>query len=212
MPSTPASSTRHVAAPLRYSDVGHRQRHRVLTSVVAVIIAWVATGWTAVAPSMAPAGATPLLSLDAPIPLGPGIALTPADGWTFQQNQFGNYVELDNTGNTAKLEVTVGTGQSNDPARELEGNIAQFMQNNGFTNVNLAAPEPKPLNSRFFQQSVTRAFTADDSTPASAEHKGMFTELINTTTGMAAFAAFQASPDTYYIASNDATTMINSML
>jgi len=207
MPSTPASSARHIPAPLRYSDVGHRQRHRVLTRVVAVSIAWAATGWTPVA-----AGAAPLLSLDAPIPLGPGIALTPADGWTFQQNQFGNYVELDNTGNTAKLEVTVGTGQSTDPAHELEGNIAQFMQNNGFTNVNLAPPEPEPLNSRFFQQRVTRAFTADDSTPLAAEHKGMFTELINTATGMAAFAAFQASPDTYYIASNDATTMINSML
>ena len=86
------------------------------------------------------------------------------------------------------------------------------MQNYGFTNVNLAMPDPEPLNSRFFQQKVTRAFTADDPTPPAAEHKGMFTELINTTTGMAVFAAFQARPDTCDLASNDATIMINSIL
>jgi hypothetical protein len=106
-------------------------------------------------------------------------------------------VELDNADNTAKLEVTFGTGQSNNPAQELEGNIERFVQNYGYTNVSLATPDPEPVNSRFFQQSVTREFTADDSTPPAAEHKGIFTELLNTTTGMAAFAAFQASPNAY---------------
>jgi len=212
MPSSPAPSAPHIAPALGSFHTGSRRGRRLLIRIVAVIIAWAAGGLIPVAPAVAPAGATPPLALDEPIFLGPGIALTPAAGWTATPNEFGNYVALENTGRTAKLEVTVGTGQSNDPARELEGNIAQFMQNYGFTNVDLAPPDPEPLNSRFFQQRVTRAFTADDSTPAAAAHKGMFTELINTMTGMAAFAAFQASPDSYYVASNDATTMINSML
>jgi hypothetical protein len=201
------------APPRSYPD-GNRAEHRRRAGVVAVAIAWAAAGLAPFAASAAPAGATPLSPLagSPPIPLGPGIALTPADGWTFQLSPYGNLVELDNADKTAELEVNVGTGQSNNPWRELQGNIAQFMQNNGYTNVNLAPPDPEPLNSRFFQQKVTRAFTADDSTPPGAEHKGMFTELMNTTTGMAAFAAFQASPDVYDLASNDATAMINSML
>ena len=103
----------------------------------------------------------------------------------------------DNADNTAKLEVTVGTGQSNNPAQELEGNIRRSCRTTATPTSNLATPDPEPVNSRFFQQSVTRGFTADDSTPPAAEHKGMFTELVNTTTGMAAFAAFQASTNNY---------------
>jgi hypothetical protein len=182
--------------------------------LVVVVAAAAAAGFTSFAAPVPPAGAAPPppFSAVAPITLGPGISLTPAVGWTVQETPEGNYVELDNPNGTAKLEVTVGSGQSADPAKELDSNVQNFMQNNGYTNVNLAAPVPGSVNSRFFQQQVTQGFTANDPTPPGAAHEGMFTELMNTTTAMAAFAAFQADPDAYDAASPDATNMINSML
>ena len=182
--------------------------------LVAVMAVAATTGFASFASSAAPAGATPTppFSSVAPITLGPGISLTPADGWTVEMTPDGNYAELDNRDATARLEVTVGSGQSADPAKELHNNIQNFMQNYGYTNVNLAEPVSAPVNSRFFQQQVTQGFTANDSTPPGAAHQGMFTELMNTTTAMAAFAAFQADPDAYDAASTDATNMINSML
>jgi hypothetical protein len=185
------------------------------TSYLVAVMAVAATaGFASFAASADPAGATPTspFSSVAPITLGPGISLTPADGWSVQLTPDGNYVELDNPDGTAKLEVTVGSGQSADPGKELNSNVQNFMQDNGYTNVNLAAPVSGPVNSRFFQQQVTQGFTANDSTPPWAAHQGMFTELMNTTTAMAAFAAFQADPDAYDAASADATNMINSML
>jgi hypothetical protein len=214
MPSTPTRSAGPTLPRFVYPDAGKRDARRLPAYLVAVLAAAAAAGFTSFASPVAPAGATPMLpfSTGTPISLGPGISLTPANGWTAQQTPDGNYVELDNAAGTAKLEVTVGSGQSADPVKELNGNVQQFMQNYGYTNVNLAAPVSNPVNSRFFQQSVTQAFTANDSTPPGAAHQGMFTELMNTTTTMAAFAAFQASPDVYDAASVDANNMINSML
>ena len=202
------------AGPTLYPETGKRDRRSVPASLVAVMAAVAAVGFTSFGLPVAPAGATPRapFSKVAPITLGPGISLTPADGWTVQMTPDGNYVELDNPAGNARLEVTVGSGQSADPAKELNGNVQNFMQNYGYTNVNLAAPVSAPVNSRFFQQQVTQGFTANDPTPPGAAHQGMFTELMNTTTAMAAFAAFQADPDAYDAASTDATTMINSML
>jgi hypothetical protein len=201
MPSTPTRSF-----PLIW---------RRLPAYLAAVMAAAATaGFTAFASSVAPAGATPMspFSSGTPITLGPGISLTPADGWKAHQNPDGNYVELDNPNGTARLEVIVGSGQSADPIKELNNNVQNFMQNYGYTNVNLAAPVSSPVDSRYFQQQVTQGFTANDSTPPGAAHQGMFTELMNSTTAMAAFAAFQADPDAYDAASADANNMINSML
>lgn len=206
MPHTPARSAGPALGPITWG--------RVPAYFVAVIAVAAAGGMTPCGLPVAPAGATPTspFSSVAPINLGPGISLTPSDGWTAQMTPDGNYVELDNADSTARLEVTVGSGQSADPAKELNSNVQNFMQNYGFTNVNLAAPASVPVNSRFFQQQVTQRFTADDSTPPGVAHQGMFTELMNTTTAMAAFAAFQADPNAYDAASADATNMINSML
>lgn len=214
MPSTPTRSAGPTLPPLSYPDAGKGDRRRLPAYLVAVMAAAAAAGFTSFASPVAPAGATPTspFSSVAPITLGPGISLTPADGWSVQMTPDGNYAELDNPDNTARLEVTVGSGQSADPAKELNSNVQNFMQNNGYTNVNLAAPASGPVNSRFFQQQITQGFTANDSTPPGAPHQGMFTELMNTTTAMAAFAAFQADPDAYDAASTDATNMINSML
>jgi hypothetical protein len=202
MPFTPARSAGPGMAPLTW--------RRLLAYVVAVTAV---AGFISFALPAAPVGAAPPpFSSIAPITLGPGISLIPADGWSVQLTPDGNYAEIDNPDNTARLEVTVGAGQSADPVKELNGNVHNFMQNYGYTNVNLAEPASAPVNSRFFQQQVTQAFTADDSTPPGAPHQGMFTELMNTTTAMAAFCAFQAEPDAYDAASPDATNMINSML
>ncbi len=197
-----------------YPNTVKRGGRRLPAHLVVVVAAAAAAGFTSFALPVAPAGATPTspFSSVAPITLGPGISLTPADGWTAEMTPDGNYVELDNPDDTARLEVTVGSGQSADPAKELNNNIQNFLQNYGYTNVNLAAPVSAPVSSRFFQQQVTQAFTANDSTPPGAAHQGMFTELMNTTTAMAAFAAFQAGPDAYDGSSADATNMINSML
>lgn len=211
MPSTPARS----AGPTCYpEDTGKRDTHRIPAYFVTVMAAAAAAGFTVFGLPAVPAGATPAspFSSVVPITLGPGIALTPADGWAVHMTPDGNYVELDNPTNTARLEVIVGSGQSADPAKELNGNVQNFMQNYGYTNVNLATPVSAPVNSRLFQQQVTQGFTANDSTPPGAAHQGMFTELMNTTTAMAAFAAFQANPDAYDAASADATNMVNSML
>jgi len=196
------------------SEADKRDRRRPSASLVAVTAAAAVVGFTSFASPVAPAGATPTspFSSVASITLGPGISLTPADGWTVQETPEGNYAELNNANGTAKLEVIVGSGQSADPLKELNSNVQAFMQNYGYTNVNLAAPTSGPVDSRFFQQRVTQGFTANDSTPPGAAHQGTFTELMNTTTAMGAFAAFQANPDAYDAASADATSMINSML
>lgn len=195
--------------PLIYPDAGKRDGRRLSAYLVAVMAAAAIAGFIAFALPVAPASATPS---SAPITLGPGISLTPAAGWSVQQTPQGNYVELDSPDGKAKLEVIVGSGQSANTAKELNSNVQNFMQSYGYTNVNLAPPVSGSVDSRLFQQQVTQGFTANDSTPPGAPHQGMFTELMNTTTTMAAFAAFQASPDAYDAASTDATNMINSML
>lgn len=165
-------------------------------------------------PMAAPAGANPTMpfSRGTPIPLGPGISVTPADGWTIANGQqTDNEVILQNADQTAVLDVTVGQGDSNDPAQELKNNAQQFVQRLGFNNINLAMPDSGTLDSRFFQKQVTQGFIANDKKGAPC--RGMFTEMMNTATGMAAFAAFAAQPpDAYDAASNDVNTMMNSML
>jgi hypothetical protein len=218
MPSTAAPSARYAPAGRTHPEIRDREGRRSRAGIGALITASVvvaAAALTPLEPQAAPACAAPMSpsSGNAPIHLGPGISLTPADGWTINQ-ETDNYVHLDNADGTAILEVTVGTGRFSAPAPELDSDIQQYMQNYGYTNVQLAPPESGPVNSRIFQQVVTRGFTADDSTPSGTAHKkGMFTELMNNWTRMAAFAAFQGdAPDAYDAAHNDATDMINSML
>jgi hypothetical protein len=214
MPSTAAPSDRHAPSRRTHRE-GHRARAGISALIIASVVVAAAASLTPLGPQAAPAGAAPMSpsSGSPPIALGPGISLTPADGWTINQ-ETDNYVELDNADGTARLEVTVGTGQFSGPAPELDSDIQQYLQNYGYANVELAPPESAPVNSRIFQQVVTRGFTADDSTPSGTAHrKGMFTELMNNWTRMAAFAAFQGgAPDAYDAARNDATDMINSML
>jgi hypothetical protein len=197
--------------PFTASRSANREGRRVRKHLVATMIAAVIAGLTLLASPVAPGHAAPLppFSRGAPIPLGPGISLTPADGWTVA-GQTDNEVVVTNASQNALLDVRVGTADSNDPAQELKTNGQQFLQSNGLSNVNLAAPQPGTVDSRFFQQRVTQGFTANDS--KGVAQKGTFTELMNTGTSMAAFAAFQATPDAYDAGSNDATTMINSML
>ena len=215
MPSTRMRSAGQNPPQVSDPHAVNREGRRLRVYPVALMIAAAVVGFTQFASPTAPAGATPTtpFSRGAPIPLGPGISLTPADGWTILNGQqTDNEVILQNADQTAVLDVTVGAGDSNDPAQELNQNVQQFVQRIGFTNVMLATPDSGPLDSRFFQKRVTQGFTANDSAPPGAPHKGILTELINTASRMAAFAAFVADPGAYDAASDDATNMINSML
>lgn len=178
-----------------------------------------AAGQPAVAAASTPArpAATPMstsASTNAKINLGPGITLTPASGWDIKRPGDNEALLVDDNAD-ATLDVIVGSGQSNDSAAELVNDIQQVVPlNSNVTNINKAKCQSGNLDSRQFQQLTKCGFSADVTTAqATVKIRGVFVELMNPTSGMAAFAMFSAAnPTAFDAATNDVSAMLQSML
>ncbi len=162
------------------------------------------------------AGGTPALAFTAAgeaIDLGYGISLTPADGWTID-TQGKNLVVLWNDEFEALFDAVVHPVAVTDVEQLLADLIAHYTEGMSLTNVQLSQVKTATLNSKNFQKMASRGFTADYSTQqGSGKLYGMFAELLNTSTGLAAFAILAAyTRGSFKACVADGNAMITSML
>jgi hypothetical protein len=177
-----------------------------------------ASGVPAAATPMSPrapaAAASPMsTSSNATIGLGPGISLTPADGWEVL-DQTDNAVVVVLRKLLTRFEVTVGTGQSKDAKTQLAKDIAQLPDHSNLNNVAIEKCRSETLDSREFDQDDTCGFTADFVTNQGAEKVvGYVIELMNTASGIGALATvYAANSDEVNAAAPDAIAMLKSMV
>jgi hypothetical protein len=159
------------------------------------------------------AGETMLAVSGKPVEVVEGVSLTPADGWTVEEQDKGVAL-LMNADKTAMLFVTAGVSDSKDAAEVLAADMQKFAEENSMANVKVTKPKTGTLDSKNFQEVVSRGFTGDlETQQGTINLVGMFAELMNTSTGMSAFIVYNApSEDDYDASSEDADTMISSML
>jgi hypothetical protein len=159
------------------------------------------------------AGETMLAVSGKPVEVVEGVSITPADGWTVDTEDKG-LVILMNADKSAMLFVTAGVTDSKDAAEVLDADIQKFVEENGMANVKVTKPKTGTLDSKNFQETVTRGFTGDlETQQGTLNLVGMFAELMNTSTGMSAFIVYNApSEDEYDASAEDADSMISSML
>jgi hypothetical protein len=170
------------------------------------IVALMSTGMPLVGERMLAVGGKPVEVVE-------GVSLTPASGWTVE-NQDKGVVMLMNAKKDAMLLVAAGVADSKDAAAVLDADMRKFIENFGLTNVKGTKPKTGTLDSKTFQESVSRGFTGDAETQQGTINVvGMFAELMNTSTGMSAFIVYQApGQDEYDASAEDADKMISSML
>jgi hypothetical protein len=159
------------------------------------------------------AGETMLAVSGKPVEVVEGVSITPADGWTVDTQDKG-LVILMNADKTAMLFVAAGVTDSKDAAQVLDADIQKFVEENGLANTKVTKPKTGTLDSKNFQEVVSRGFTGDlETQQGTINLVGMFAELMNTSTGMSAFIVFNApSEDDYDAAADDADSMIGSLL
>jgi hypothetical protein len=148
-----------------------------------------------------------------PVEVIQGVSVTPADGWTVDTQDKG-LVILMNGDKTAMLFVTAGVTDSKDTAAVLDADIQKFVEENSLANAKVTKPKTGTLDSKNFQEVVSRGFVGDlETQQGTINLVGMFAELMNTSTGMSAFIVFNApSQDDYDASAEDADNMIGSML
>ncbi|MBW0019873.1 MAG: hypothetical protein JO236_20300 [Mycobacterium sp.] len=147
--------------------------------------------------------------------LAPGISVTPAPGWTVE-DQGSGWVILHNAFSTAELEVKIKPARGTDPVAVLQSDINQLssLSTTGLTNVrDLSAPTSKPVQSANFQQESGIDYTADGTSRMGLIPViGSFIELLNTSTHQSAFVVFAQNGDAPTRADNEGQTMIDSLL
>lgn len=159
------------------------------------------------------AGETMLAVAGKPVEVVEGVTITPADGWTVDTQDKG-LVILMNADKTAMLFITAGVTDSKDAAAVLDADVQKFVEENSMSNVKVTKPKTGTLDSKNFQEVVSRGFMGDLETQQGTMNLvGMFAELMNTSTGMSAFIVYNApSQDDYDASSEDADKMIGSLL
>lgn len=202
--STPkaTTSTHH---PGRWGRYRHGMR--------AIAIAAAVTAVTGPAGTVNRAAVT-LTAADA-IVIAPGVAVTPAPGWTIE-DQGPGWVVLNNAFSTAELEIRAKPARGTDPVAVLQADINQLsgLSTTGLTNVrDLGAPSSGPVQSGNFQQQASISYTADGtSRMGMIPVVGSFSELLNTSTHQSAFVVFVQNSDAPARADGDGQAMIDSLL
>jgi hypothetical protein len=155
------------------------------------------------------------LTTAAAVPLPNGLSLTPADGWTVNNTQ-SNGVWLCNSDCTASLWVGVGHSTITDVGALLQAQINNQTSGSksGFTNVQTAQLQTEELQSNNFQRHAWVGYTANVSTQqGTIPTEGIFSSLLNTSTGVTAFLNLEASSDAAFNQAAPANkTMAASML
>jgi hypothetical protein len=158
---------------------------------------------------------TELWSSAAAVDLGDGVSLTPAPGWTVEDTDEG-FVAVVNAGGTAVMWVGMGPVNSKDVAQVLQADINGFTsgKNSVLQNVQLSDVQTGSVKGDNFDELALVGYNADYSTQqGTVAVIGMFFELLNTSTGNAAFGDLMIGDDNAADqATSDAADMINSML
>ncbi len=213
-PATPP----HTFPPLRDSGSPARVKRGLqlvaFTANVGVVFLIAAVTALIVWPRAAQGAAVTLTAAD-PVDIVPGIAVTPAPGWTVG-NQGPGWVALHNAYSSAEMEIKVMPANGADPVAALQANINQLagVSTTGLTNVkNLSAPTTKPLQSGNFQQEASIDYSADGTSMMGAIPViGSFIELLNTSNHQSAFVVFAQNGDATTRADSEGGMMVDSML
>ena len=158
--------------------------------------------------------AVALTSADSVV-VAPGVAITPAPGWTVA-DRGPNWVALSDANSSAQLQVAVKPASGTDLAGMLQADIDQLSGTPaaGLINVkNLSAPIMRTLQGANFQQEAFINYTADVSGPQGAIPViGTFNELLNTSNRQTAFIDFRQNDSATIQVDNEGGSMIDSML
>ncbi|MGC2680113.1 MAG: hypothetical protein WA415_29725, partial [Mycobacterium sp.] len=149
------------------------------------------------------------------VPLPNGLSVTPAPGWTVHSTR-SNGVWLCNSDCTESLWVGVGHTTLTDVAAVLQAQINEETggPTSGYANVQTWQLQTETLQSNNFQQHAYVGYTANVSTQqGSVSVEGIFSSLLNTSTGVTAFLNMEASGDSAFNEAKGANrTMAASMV
>ena len=166
------------------------------------------TGGTGPAPQRPPLGDLPLASFE----FGNGLPLDIPAGWSIIDKN-ANEIVLGHDDKNSIVYIVAGTVKSRDVKKVLSADIKQ--QTKDLNNVELDGdPEVKALNGKNFQQVAIVRYRGDASTQqGTLSLQGLFIELFNPTTGLAAFMDYSAvDEDALKAHADDVDAMIGSML
>ena len=195
-------STHH---PRRWARLGHGLPAIAIAAAVTAV-----TGLTG--PTNGPA--VTLTAADA-ISIAPGVSVTPAPGWSIE-DQGPGWVVLNNAFSTAELEIKAKPARGTDPVAVLQADINNLngVSTTGLSNVrDLGAPSAGPVQGGNFQQQANISYTADGTSRMGAiPVVGSFSELLNTSTHQSAFIVFVQNSDAPQRADGEGQAMIDSLL
>jgi hypothetical protein len=149
------------------------------------------------------------------VPLPHGLSVTPAPGWTVHSTQ-PNGVWLCNSDCTETLWVGIGHYTLTDVVAVLQAQINDQTggPTSGYTNVQTGQIQTETLQSNNFQQHAYVGYNANVSTQqGTVAVEGIFSTLLNTSTGVTAFLNMEASGDSAFNEAKGANrTMAASMV